>query len=69
MNPRDQLHERAVLVSQSLAPVNIVTTDEVRTEFLNYFADRGMLLRQAAIGQSAWLMFRNPTQVPHLPDD
>ena len=49
LNPRDQLHERAVLVSQSLAPVNIVTTDEVLTEFLNYFADRGMLLRQAAI--------------------
>lgn len=48
LNPRDQLHERAVRVSQSLTAARIVTTDEVLTEFLNYFGDRGSLLRQAA---------------------
>ena len=48
LNPRDQLHERAVRVSQSLIAAQIVTTDEVLTEFLNDFGDRGILLRQAA---------------------
>lgn len=48
LNPRDQLHERAVGVSQTLTAARIVTTDEVLTEFLNYFGDRGILLRQAA---------------------
>ncbi len=48
LNPRDQLHDRAVRVSQSLRSVRIVTTDEVLTEFLNYFGNRGILLRQAA---------------------
>ena len=48
LNPRDQLHERAVRVSQSLTAAHIVTTDEVLTEFLNYFGDRGSLLRQVA---------------------
>jgi uncharacterized protein len=48
LNPRDQLHERAVRVSQSFKAVKLVTTDEVLTEFLNYFGDRGILLRQAA---------------------
>ncbi len=48
LNPRDQLHDRAVCVSQSLRAARIVTTDEVLTEFLNYFGDRGILLRQTA---------------------
>ncbi|MFB1491020.1 MULTISPECIES: type II toxin-antitoxin system VapC family toxin [unclassified Thiocapsa] len=48
LNPRDQLHDRTVRVSQSLRSVRIVTTDEVLTEFLNYFGDRGVLLRQTA---------------------
>lgn len=37
-----------VSVSQSLVPAQIVTTDEALTEFLDYFGDRGSLLRQAA---------------------
>ena len=48
LNPRDQLHDRTVRVSQSLRSVRIVTTDEVLTEFLNYFGDRGILLRHTA---------------------
>ncbi|WP_328984678.1 hypothetical protein [Thiorhodovibrio winogradskyi] len=49
LNPKDQLHKRAVSISQSLWPTSIVTTDEVLTEFLTYFAERSALLRQAAI--------------------
>jgi len=48
LNPRDQLHDRAVRVSQSLLAARIVTTDEMLTELLNDFGDRGILLRQAA---------------------
>jgi predicted nucleic acid-binding protein len=48
LNPRDQLRECAIHISQSLGSSTIVTTDEVLTEFLNYFAERGTLLRQAA---------------------
>lgn len=53
LNPRDQLHDRAVRVSQLLRAARIVTTDEVLTEFLNYFSDRGILLRQAATRMAA----------------
>ena len=53
LNPKDQLHDRAVRVSQSLPGARILTTDEVLTEFLNYFGDRGILLRQAATRMAA----------------
>lgn len=49
LNPNDEAHARVVTVSQNLgSSVQIVTTDEVLTEFLNYFAERGYFLRRAA---------------------
>jgi uncharacterized protein len=48
LNPRDQGHGRAVAVSRTLQSVQIVTTDEVLTEFLNYFSERGDFQRRAA---------------------
>jgi len=41
LNPRDQAHARAVSLSKTLQPAQIITTDEVLTEFLNYFAEYG----------------------------
>ena len=48
LNPRDQAHARAVALSKTLQPAQIITTDEVLTEFLNYFAERGDFQRRAA---------------------
>jgi hypothetical protein len=48
LNPNDEAHARAATVSKDLISVRIVTTDEVLTEFLNYFAERGPFLRRAA---------------------
>ena len=49
LNPNDEAHARAATVSKDLISVRIVTTDEVLTEFLNYFAERGPFLRRAAV--------------------
>ena len=48
LNPNDEAHERVVIASKNLGSARIVTTDEVLTEFLNYFAGRGHFLRRAA---------------------
>lgn len=48
VNPRDDLHQRAIQRSQSLGPAFIVTSDAVLTELLNGFAHRGPQLRRAA---------------------
>jgi uncharacterized protein len=46
---KDQWHARSVSAGQSLQGVEIVTTDEVLTEFLTFFSEHGRLLRTAAI--------------------
>jgi len=48
LNPRDQTHDNAVSVSKDLGKARIITTDEVLTEFLNYFGTRGAFFRCAA---------------------
>lgn len=48
LNPNDEAHDRVVTASKNLSLARIVTTDEVLTEFLNYFAGRGHFLRRAA---------------------
>ncbi len=48
LSPRDQAHARAVALSKALQPAQIITTDEVLTEFLNYFAERGDFQRRVA---------------------
>src|SRR5271155_5416118 len=46
---KDQWHPRALLVSQQLGAVSLVTTDEVLDEFLAHFSAFGQEMR----GQSA----------------
>ena len=48
LNPRDELHDKATALSQSLNPAQIVTSEMVLTEVLNDFSKRGDYLRQAA---------------------
>jgi predicted nucleic acid-binding protein len=48
INDKDQSHAAALAISQTLQGVVIVTTEEVLTEVLAYFADRGQFLRRIA---------------------
>jgi predicted nucleic acid-binding protein len=45
INPHDQWYQRALEVEGQLAGANLVTTEEVLVETLNYFASSGQLLR------------------------
>lgn len=50
LNPRDELHSRAVSLAQELRTVEVVTSDLVLVEFLNSFSSGGTRLREAAAG-------------------
>ena len=47
-NRKDQWHQAAMRASRNLAGCDLVTTDEVLTEFLTAFCEAGMMLRQRA---------------------
>ena len=49
VNPRDQLHAKAVSVTRQLSSIRIMTSEMVLTEVLNSFSDAGQL-RQAVGG-------------------
>lgn len=49
INPRDQWHGLALAASGAVAAAELVTTDAVLTEVLNYFSGEGELLRMAGI--------------------
>lgn len=48
LNPYDELHKRASHVSQSFGQICIVTSEMVLVELLNYYAERGTPIREAA---------------------
>jgi predicted nucleic acid-binding protein len=48
-NVQDQAHERAKSFARSTSHGTIFTTEEVLTEYLNYFAGWGMRLREKAV--------------------
>jgi predicted nucleic acid-binding protein len=48
LNPRDNLHQKAVGLGQSLQSVHIFTSEMVLTELLNDFSKRGKHLRDVA---------------------
>jgi len=49
LNDKDQGHATAQTVSQTLQGAQIVTTDEVLSEFLAHFSGHGPAVRQVAI--------------------
>lgn len=49
INLRDQWRNEALQASKHLTDTTIVTTDEVVTETLNYFANSGKFLRRLAV--------------------
>lgn len=48
LNPRGELHDRAVAAAQNYSQDQVVTSEMVLVEFLNAFSDRGARLRKAA---------------------
>jgi len=59
-NVQDQAHERAKSFARSVAPSTIFTTEEVLTEYLNYFAGWGAKPRERA-GRGVQSILENPT--------
>ena len=49
LNPRDDLHEKALTAASALGKVRIVTSEMVMVELLNDFARRGESMRRAAV--------------------
>lgn len=49
LNPRDEWHQIVKSFNKNLSSVTIVTTDEVLTEFLNFFSAYDIRIRQSAI--------------------
>jgi predicted nucleic acid-binding protein len=58
VNPRDQLHARAVGVTRELASVQVVTTEMVLVELLNSLSDAGLL--RVAAGEVVQGLRRSP---------
>jgi predicted nucleic acid-binding protein len=59
-NVQDQAHARAKTFALASPPTTIFTTEEVLTEYLNYFAGWGFQLRQRA-GLNVESILENPT--------
>jgi predicted nucleic acid-binding protein len=59
-NVQDQAHEKAKFFARSATPSAIFTTEEVLTEYLNYFAGWGLKLREKAT-LNAQSILENPT--------
>ncbi|NES95281.1 MAG: type II toxin-antitoxin system VapC family toxin [Desertifilum sp. SIO1I2] len=49
LNPADDLHAKAVSVSNTLNPFGIVTSQMILTEVLNSFSKRESVFKQAAV--------------------
>lgn len=49
INDKDQSHAAALIASQALHGVTVVTTEEALTEVLAFFAERGDYLRSVAV--------------------
>ncbi len=59
LNPRDQRHGEVKRFNQTLGAVKLVTTDEVITEFLNFFSGFETVIKQGAV-QRAKLILASP---------
>ncbi len=69
LNPRDQLHEKAVAVSEEISVARVVTSEMVLTEILNAFSEsRAQLRRLVARKANALGKNRNVFVVPQTPE-
>ena len=67
-NSLDQYHAKAVEVSSALGNCRLFTTEAVLTEFLNALADKGPLVRAAAVEMVQAIMSNSQvTVIPQTP--
>ena len=67
-NSFDQYHAKAVEVSSALGNCRLFTTEAVLTEFLNALADKGPLVRAAAVEMVQAIMSNSQvTVIPQTP--
>jgi len=66
VNPRDQIHQKAMSVSQELSSESLLTTEMVLVEVLNSFSDS---LYREAVGRMVTRLRKDPnlTIVPQAP--
>lgn len=50
-NPRDQWHERAIEAATLVSETNLITTEDVLVELLNFFSEYGEKARRGAVAQ------------------
>jgi predicted nucleic acid-binding protein len=50
-NPRDQWHERALEAGKLVSETNLITTEDVLVELLNFFSEYGEKTRRGAVAQ------------------
>lgn len=60
LNPRDQWHQEVRRFNRTLGAVQLVTTDEVLTEFLNFFSSFEPVVKQGS-AQRVSLLLKSPT--------
>jgi uncharacterized protein len=60
---RDQLHQRTLEIEAQLAGVQLVTSELVLTEFLNYFSSRGSQTREEVGGVVQDILEDSETQI------
>ena len=65
INPRDQNHQAAITLSNELQPFQIITTEDVLAEFLDYYSDRGTYLRHTATALTKQIVADPKIQVLH----
>jgi len=69
LNPRDELHHKAVAAARNCSDDQVVTSEMVLVEFLNGFSDRGPRLRAAASKAAKTLRSSlNVTVIPQTSD-
>ncbi|MGD1717383.1 type II toxin-antitoxin system VapC family toxin [Hydrocoleum sp. CS-953] len=49
INPRDNLHDKVIQISQSLQQTKIVTTEEILNELLTFYANFGIKQRRRTV--------------------
>ncbi len=45
VNPKDQWHQKSVEVETAMRNIDLVTTEDILTEFLNFYAEHGEFMR------------------------
>ena len=68
-DPRDQWNGVALGAARLLAPRRLVTTDEVLTEFLAFFAERGRHFREVATLTVRSILQNRSVEVVHQTHD